>query len=363
MTSGEHQPDSSPAIRVEASDSLGEYARAWDDLVQGMPIPSPFLRSWWLDSGATSSPSIVLVLRADRLIGGLALQRDRHLGVERLRVLGSGVLCPDHLDAVAAPSMEQVVVGALRDWLSRGGDRLIDLDGIVTSSLVRAALPGRVRRDHTATAPFIALTAGTPMQSSAGLRRRVARTDKRLRAEAGDCRVELVGDLDTGLQLLRRLHMERWGGASGFLDGFASFAGVCRAAASRGEVLFYALYAGDDAIAVTVSFDVGGRVSHYQSGRDTDRRWHGAGTLLQARLIDEAVQRGSREVDLLRGEEAYKADFATGGRDLWRLRSATGPRAAAALIVDIAAQRGRRLAGRARGHLQRLVSHQSPPQA
>src|ERR1700736_4751331 len=117
-------PSDSTEMRVQVMRALGAYAPAWDALVDHAPIPSPFLRSWWLGAAAGSQPVIVLVLEGERVVGGLALERDRHLGVERLRVLGAGAMCPDHLDAVAAVDKRVDVASALRGWLARSGDPL-----------------------------------------------------------------------------------------------------------------------------------------------------------------------------------------------------------------------------------------------
>ena len=187
-----------------------------------------------------------------------------------------------------------------------------------------------------------------PEQGSGTLRRRTTRAERRLVKEAGSCDVTRLEDTEEALRLLQRLHTQRWGGASGFLDGFTRFGQVCRAAAARGELAMSVLRAGGDAVAVMASFEVGGRISYYQSGRDPDHRWRGAGTLLLARVIDDAGRRGLHEADLLRGEETYKADFATGQRQLWRLRCATGPRSAIALATDLSVDRARRIGGRAR---------------
>lgn len=346
---------------VHVATALAEHASTWDRLVDGMAIPSPFLRSWWLSTAARGQPCLPLVFDGERLLGGLALERDSHLGVERLRTLGAGPLCPDHLDVVAAPGAESTVASALRGWLGRPGDRLIDLDGLVSDSVAAQALPGRVRRQHTATAPFMQLAGGVFEQGSPSLRRRTTRAERRMTKDAGSCSVERVEDTEAGLVLLRRLHSRRWAGASGFLEAFERFASVCQAGVDAGEVAITVLRAGDEAVAVMVSFEVAGRISYYQSGRDPERRWRGAGTLLLARVIDDAGRRGFGEADLLRGEEAYKDDFATGRRQLWRVRCATGPRAAIALGADLAAEHGRRLAGRSRRRLRGPTRPQSIP--
>jgi CelD/BcsL family acetyltransferase involved in cellulose biosynthesis len=339
-------------LSVHVSEELGMYAGAWDRLVEGMPIPSPFLRSWWLSTAAGSRPRIAMVLQGERLLGGLALERDRHLGVERLRVLGAGVLCPDHLDAVSAPDLRDAVASALSAWLGRPGDRLIDLDGVVGDSLVVTVLPGRVRRERSAVAPYEVLASGYMEARSPSFRRIVHRAELRLQREAGACVAARVDDIDAGLRLLRSLHAQRWRNRSAFLGEFRRFERVCRAAAAQGEVAVYALRAGDETVAVTASFEVAGRISYYQSGRNPARRWRNAATVLLARVFDDAARCGLREADLLRGDEEYKSGFASGRRELWRLRCATGPRSAVALRVDLAVERGRHVLSRARRRLR-----------
>jgi CelD/BcsL family acetyltransferase involved in cellulose biosynthesis len=151
---------------------------------------------------------------------------------------------------------------------------------------------------------------------------------------------------ELALRVLHRLPAQRWGEVSTFLGHFGRFATVCRAAASRGELAVDVLRAGDEVGAVVVSFEFAGRISYYQSGRIPTQRWRTAGTVLLSRVFEDAARRGLREGDLLRGDEAYKALFADGQRELWRLRCAVGWRARVALPVDLAAERGRRLAGR-----------------
>jgi CelD/BcsL family acetyltransferase involved in cellulose biosynthesis len=313
-----------------------------------MPIPSPFLRSWWLGTAAGAAPQIVLVHRGDRLVGGVALEGDRHLGVERLRVLGAGSLCPDHIDAVAAAECRGEVAAALGAWLVRRGDRLIDLDGLVSGSSLSTVLAGRARLERIAVAPWVTLAGGYLDTRSANLRRVVARTERRLVTEAGQCDVVRPDEIEDGLSILRMLHAQRWGERSAFLRGFARFAAVCRAAATAGELAINILRADNETVAVVASFEVAGRISHYQGGRAPAARWRSASTVLLARVCENAARRGVHEADFLRGDEAYKDRFTDRRRELWRLRCAIGPRAVVALHSDIAAERGRRLAGRAR---------------
>src|SRR5215469_17350716 len=135
--------------------NLDGWATQWDQLVDSSPLPSPFLRSWWLTGTGGPGSHFLLVVDGAHLLGGLALEK-RHPMLS-VRMMGDGSLCPDHLDLLAAPGHEAAVVSLLRDWLCRPGERLLDLKGIRAGSRLTEALPGRVRREPMAVAPFTPL--------------------------------------------------------------------------------------------------------------------------------------------------------------------------------------------------------------
>ena len=101
----------------------------------------------------------LLVVDGDRLLGGVALQEGRRLGLPCFRMLGAGPLCPDHLDLLAVQGEEDVVGRLVGDWLRRPGARLFDLEGIRTDSRLFTVLPNHVRREFLAVAPWVALPA------------------------------------------------------------------------------------------------------------------------------------------------------------------------------------------------------------
>jgi CelD/BcsL family acetyltransferase involved in cellulose biosynthesis len=80
-----------------------------------------------------------------------------------------------------------------------------------------------------------------------------------------------------------------------------------------------------------VWFEVGQVASFYQAGRDLDPQWNGAGSVLKARAIQSAIERGNREIDLLHGDEAYKYDWVSETRTVHHLRGSHGLAAEAAL--------------------------------
>ena len=71
-----------------------------------------------------TSRRFLLAVDDARLVGGLALEQKGWPGLEALRMMSGGYLCPDHMDLLAAPGETGVAVGLLRGWLQRPGARL-----------------------------------------------------------------------------------------------------------------------------------------------------------------------------------------------------------------------------------------------
>jgi CelD/BcsL family acetyltransferase involved in cellulose biosynthesis len=350
-------------VDVVVRTRLGPLAERWDALVEHLPLPSPFLRSWWLEHTAGRRPCFVLVVEDGALLGGLALEEGRWLGVPCLRVMGAGALCPDHLDAVALPGREADVLAALAGWLRRPGSRLVDLEGVAAGARVAAVLPGRVRREVVAMAHWTPLPDDPDAwlrDRSRNLRANLRKARGRLGREAVAYRAARGAAVEPALASLRRLHAERWGGRSRFLAGYERFAAAARAGAARGEFVVHELAAGGTVIAAVGSFEVAGRVSLYQGGRLPARRWRDASTVLLATLIEDACRRGLGEADLLRGDEQYKRRLAPATRELVRLRAAHGPAGRLALVALVLATRSRRLAGRGLRWLRPALARRRP---
>ena len=304
---------------------LNGWAAQWDQLVDTSPLPSPFLRSWWLTGAGGRGHHFLLVVDGVHLLGGLALEQ-RHPMLS-VRMMGDGSLCPDHLDLLAAPGHEAAVVSLLRDWLGRPGERLLDLKGIRAGSRLIDALPGRVRREPMAVAPYASLP-GSPEAYRATLpsqfRKNLRASTKRLAAEGVTHQVIRGRAVLQRLDILRELHQSQWGSRSSFLPIFDRFAAGFAGGCAADEVAVHELGNGHLVVATVTAFEVAGRVSLYQSARLTERRWRDATTVLLAAIVDDACARGFREVDFLRGDEPYKGRFTPDHREMMRLVAGKG---------------------------------------
>jgi CelD/BcsL family acetyltransferase involved in cellulose biosynthesis len=349
-----------PDLNVIEQPLLGRHASAWDALVDQAPLPTPFQRSWWLEHTSAGRPVFVLVLDGEVLVGGIALQEERWPGGMRLRFMGSGPLCPDHLDLLAAEGREAEVVDALRTSLAARDPAIVDLEGMRSGALVTACFDARAVT-LSAAAPYLVLDSATPLAGrSAKLRNNVQRTNRRLAKLGVTPQVVRAKDADRAFEALRSLHNERWGRASQFFPAIDRFEAAARIGMSRGELVIHELAVtepvGDRVIAVCVVLRVAGRASYYQAGRLTEPEWRGAGTAVLAASVEAAAAAGCHEYDLLRGDEPYKRHWSSGHRDVYRLVADVGGRRAGASVLAAsidARRRSRPYVHRARA----LVEH------
>ena len=326
-------------LSVAIRSRLEDHREAWDSLGALQSLPSPFQRSWWLEGVAPHDTAYVLVLDGDRLLGGLALRERRLAGVRRYAAPGPAVLCPDHLDLLAAPGSEEVVAGVVGEWLARPGQRVLDLRGVADGSLLARALG--VMPERLDVAPYQSLPAAPETYLSgrtSNFRRSVRRAAKSLASKGIEHRRVSPADLPDALAAFRGLHEGREGRGP-LVAQMPALTRALGAGVEVGEARVDVLAAGSDVVAVSLAFVVAGRLSLYQVARSLDGAHDGAGNVLLVAVIEDAVADGCHEVDLLRGGEGYKSSFADGTRVVGRLRTAHGGAARAQVAAEDAMRR------------------------
>lgn len=179
---------------------------------------------------------------------------------------------------------------------------------------------------------------------SAKFRQQLRRNTRRLARDHG-LEFRLAEDperIDADLDVLFSLHDARWrertsgvfAGAEGDLQ--REFA---RAALDRGRLRLWFLLLDGEPAAARLGFRFGRVESGYQSGRNPAWDRFGIGFLLQARVIEEAMDDGMDEYRLLRGGERYKDRLANADRGLETIALAHGPAGHIALAAGRAALR------------------------
>jgi CelD/BcsL family acetyltransferase involved in cellulose biosynthesis len=334
-------------LRCVERQRLGRWRAEWDAMVDVSPSQSPFSRSWWLSAVAVHEPLFVLILDGRELIGGLALERRDAFGVTVLRMMGSGPLCPDHLDLLAAHGREDDVREAVRAWISRGPSVVL-AEGLIEGALLSSVLPPPVDERRVSVAPYTDLDEPFLSRCSRNLRSNIRKAERRMRAHGVSYRHVPPAGADMALRDLRALHRRQRGRGSHFLGAFDRFAAAARSGVDAGEVSFHELALAGRPIASVVCLEVARRVSFYQGARIIDHDLRGAGTLLLHHAIEDAQARGFDEVDFLRGDEPYKAAFATRERGLFSAEASTGVRGRALLGTIRGYRRSRAVASRLR---------------
>jgi CelD/BcsL family acetyltransferase involved in cellulose biosynthesis len=342
---------------------LGDLSGAWDALAGAQPLPSPFLRSWWIDRAGSGEPVVLCCFAGDELVGGAAFERDRPgtgpLGIERLRSVGQGVLAPDHVDLIAADPHRPQVLRSVLGWLHRPGSRLLDLDGLAGDGALAAAFSAELI-ERTG-APHAVLPDDMDRYFAARpgrVRSTVDRTARRLERNGVRHRSVDVADAGRALDVLAELHEGRWAEDSSFLAAWDRFRDAALAGMHAGEVTIDEMVADDgEVIATELDFVVAGRTSFYQAGRSTEREWRGGGSVLRREIIARAIARGHQEYDLLRGDEPYKSDWSEHRREVVRCRVGIGP-VGRAIVATIAARRSLQRLSRATSRPGRAPRHE-----
>lgn len=337
-TVGTSRESMDSVIEVRVVDQLGSFRGDWDRLASEMPRPTHSVMSWWLDAAATNEPVFLLVLDGGRLIGGLALERERWLGITRFRSMGDR-LWPIDFDLIAERHRRQSVESALRDWFGRRASFLVDLRGLVDdSSLARIFAPYLSPRPTAPAWSAPISPDSTYFQSlSKGFRKEIGRLRRRFDEEGFRVAIAGAGEFDITLSELKRLHALQFGESSSLLPFFEHFARAARAGFEAGELnLFSLVEASGATVAVDVWIRGGNSFLNYIGGRHPNSK-SGSGTVLIAAAVEHAARRGLHEICLGSGFDGWKQRWAPQGRPQLRINGAVGEPAKALIRLRDAA--------------------------
>ncbi len=252
------------------------------------------------------------------------------------RLIG-GLDVSDYLDLIALAGREVEAWGALLAARATGRGTW-DLHAVPAASPTVTAVPGlatgvglRAEVAVEERCPVLTLP-GTWEAYLAGLtgkqRHELTRKMRRLEREVPGARALSLDEpaaLDRRLDDFLDLHRRSRAGKARFMDarmeGF--FRRVTHALAAQGMARLWLLEddrAGAMASFLTLEWD--GTVGVYNSGFHPDRAALAPGIVLLAHMIRDAIARGRRRFDFLRGEERYKYDFGPVAEDVCAVRIA-----------------------------------------
>src|SRR3989454_10106585 len=137
---------------------------------------------------------------------------------------------------------------------------------------------------------------------------------RRLQRDAPDARVSSASapaEIEARLGEFSRLHRRSHAGKARFMDGRMEqfFRRVLIAFAEREACRLWFLDTPAGPIAAFVTIEWDGTVGLYNSGFDPERAALSPGVVLLAPLLHDAISRGRRTLDFLRGEDRDKYAF------------------------------------------------------
>lgn len=328
--------------RIEVDEWRGPLeplAAEWSALVDashpGAAFRSfPWVSSWW-NGASTGREARVLVAREHgRTIGLLPLYAERiALGGVRLRLMGDDIVGSDFLGVIARPADLSAVVGAMAARLRAQGDCELQLDDLLPDDPLLAAL--RPDRNFAIApryrCPFLRIVgtfdeyiAQLPDGAGAQWQRRLRWLERKsgYRIE----RLTREDEMARGMDALFDLHRQRWAldGGSDAFDGARVerfHRDASRRLAALGWARIYLLHVEGVPRAALYGFRHGDRFVFYQAGHEPAWRPRSVGTVLLGEVVRESFAEGIAEFDFLRGDEAYKLQWATGWRETMRVTS------------------------------------------
>jgi CelD/BcsL family acetyltransferase involved in cellulose biosynthesis len=310
---------------VVSFDRLAEIGPAWRELWSRCPGATPFSSPEWLLPWcrhlAEGPPWSVLAWRGGDLaaLAPTFVYEDR--GQRILGLLGGGA--SDYQDVLAdEPATAEAVLVTLLEGPHRC-DRC-ELEALSPESPLLAAaarLGGEIVPQQVCTA--LALP-GRPEDLARGISRKLREDVQRQRrgfARAGAEVVRATGaTTEELLDDLFRLHAARWSEpetpAGARLRKF--HAEAARALQAAGMLRMIALRLDGCTLGVLYGFSARGRAYAYLLGIDSSTARYSPGSVLLACAAEDAIHEGARELDFLRGGEAFK--YRWGAVERWTSR-------------------------------------------
>ena len=319
---------------VDRLEAVG--AAAWDRLVAGSRLRSPFLtwtwqREWTRAFAAARRLEIRRVEDAEGQLVALLPLHEVEPGV--LGLLG-GADVSDYLDLIALAGREEEAWMALLQ--SRVAEPTTwDLHAVPGTSPTVLALPqiaaacglsASVTVEERCPVLVLPSSWDAYLASLNGKHRHeLLRKMRRLEREAPEARAACAShasEVENRLGDFFDLHRRSRSGKARFMDARmeAFLRRVTASFVERGAARLWFLDTASGPIASFITIEWDDTVGLYNSGFRPDRATLSPGVVLLAHLIRDAIERGKRRFDFLRGEERYKYEFGPVAEDVCAVR-------------------------------------------
>jgi CelD/BcsL family acetyltransferase involved in cellulose biosynthesis len=325
-----------PVEVIDRKDALTPVLDAWRRLAvaRGNAFVTP---EWYLavlDAlHGDAVPAVAVMRGGDGSVGGLLPLLERRSSSGRRLISFPGTRFGDIFHPVAEQEDEVKVAAAVAPSLARhlGARCRLDLGRVGAEAgwwreLARA-WPSRmtVVPQPEEALPYIALegfdwqqylaTRSGQFRNQVKRKMRSLERDHEVRLRRSATTEEVSSDIET----LFDLHDARWqkrrrASSMSAAEARDLHRGFAAAAHEHGWLRLYLLEVDGAAVAAWYGWRLGDRFSYYQAGFEPAWSRFSVGFLLLAETVREAIAEGAAEYDLLVGNEAFKARFATGER-------------------------------------------------
>ena len=318
---------SSP-VSTTALTSFDQIRRPWQDLLQRASVNNLYVTPvwqelWWREfHDGLSLAGFYLTDPAGEVSAIASLSRVE----DDFSLVGNSDTF-DYNDFIVAAGEEAVFYPALLDTIAANGAQRLELFSISEDSPTLELLPPlardrgyRVEISEEDVAPRVQFTGSWDdylMGLSKKDRHELRRKLRRLESQS-NWRWYCVSDpneassrMDTFVDLMRRSDPAK----AEFLtpEREAFFRRMVEATASEDVLRLFFMEMDDAPVAASLCFDYNGARMLYNSGHDPEYRYYSVGLLLHSLCLRDALERGYRYFDFLRGNEAYK--YRLGGQD------------------------------------------------
>jgi CelD/BcsL family acetyltransferase involved in cellulose biosynthesis len=327
------------ALAVDRLDAVG--AAAWTTLHARSRFRSPFLSWTWQTEWARAFAQgrRLEIWRLDDRDGLVAVLPLWEVGPGTLKVVG-GADVSDYLDLLAVAGREEEAWAGLLS-MRGAAPAAWELHAVPAGSptvTVMPALAAAYGLEVEVTMEERCPVLDLPRSWEAYLesldskpRHELKRKMRRLEREAPDARVTWAArrdEVETRIGDFLDLHRRSRAGKARFMDARMEsfFHRVAGALADAGQARLWFLDSPGGPLATFFTLEWDDTIGLYNSGFRPDRAALSPGVVLLGHLIHDAISRGKRRFDFLRGEERYKYELGPHPEDvcLVRITARTG---------------------------------------
>jgi CelD/BcsL family acetyltransferase involved in cellulose biosynthesis len=323
------------------SSAFARLAAEWDDLLARAVVPSIFLSyrwqsTWWHHFGNGHLLLIAVRDEANRLVGLAPLFCSQE-SPECVSFIGC-VDVSDYLDFIVDRSCAEVIYQTLWEFVCSSSmprwealnlcnipatsptcerlSALAQAAGFVSSVIQESVCPV-----ITLPESWEAYLASLDKKQRHEIRRKLRRAEES--AEVRWYVLEQPDEVAAHIETFIELHQKSTAEKRDFWDArmIAFFRAISRSFAEAGWLKLYFIEFNGERAAAFMCFDYRDEILVYNSGYDPERfAWLSPGIVLNARIIEHAIQLGRRRLDFLRGDEEYKFRFGAVPEPVYRLR-------------------------------------------